>query len=335
MVSLYSNRPMTDADRLAYIVLGHPLSTTDTSQSAVASFLSGMTVVYRDVPWLWKPALILTGITPLLLMGRRHVANPLWPICTALVVSLTGEAIFSGQVRLVYLAPIAVAFALVLWLSQLARGTWQVSRHRIAGRVRVGMVINVLAVGAVTLMSVKGLAFFPVQRDFYSATEPPGTISGLDWLREHTPAGSLVAVAPINGSPFGWWVQGYGRRAALVGTEDQWLYFPQERVRANEVVAMLSEPDPLSALVMAKARSLGVQYILLPWAWGGLSQVQLATFEKLSPRSVVFDNAAMVIVQVGAQTPGAMGRPRAELLVPLAEPHWLNGSSGTNEQARR
>jgi hypothetical protein len=123
-------------------------------------------------------------------------------------------------------------------------------------------------------------------------------VAGLDWLRTHTPSDSLVAVAPINGAPFGWWVQGYGRRPALVGSEDEWLNFPQERTRANEVVAMLSEPDPLDASVMTAARRLGVRYILLPWAWGGLSQGELTAYEHGNPGSVVFDNNAMVIVRV-------------------------------------
>jgi translocation and assembly module TamB len=42
VVSLYSNRPMPDADKLAYIVLGHRLSTSDPGQSAL--FTSGADV---------------------------------------------------------------------------------------------------------------------------------------------------------------------------------------------------------------------------------------------------------------------------------------------------
>lgn len=277
------------------------------SQASVMSFVSGLGVVYRDVPWLWKPALILTAVTPLLLSARRHRANPLWPIATALIVSLIAEAIVSGQDRLVYLAPIAVSLALVLWLSELRNGSWSISNRRILTGVRWRVVMNATVLTAVILMSVKGLAFFPAQRAFYSAIEPPGTVAGLDWLRKHTPPDALVAVAPINGAPFGWWVQGYGRRPALVGSEDQWLNFPEERARANEVVAMLSEPYALDASAMATARRLGVQYILLPWAWGGLTQTELATNERLNPGSVVFENAAMVIVKVAPSCAACSG----------------------------
>jgi hypothetical protein len=276
-------------------VSGSPAS----DQSAIVSFTASLAVVYRDVPWLWKPALILTAVTPLVWFRPKHRANPLWAMTTALIISLLTEAIISGEDRLVYLAPIAVAFALVLWLSELGNKTWTISTRRI-GRVssRVAVIAGVGA--AILLMSVKGLAFFPVQRAFYGAIEPPGTVAGLDWLRGHTPAGSLVAVAPINGAPFGWWVQGYGRRPALVGSEEQWLNFPQERSRANAVVALLSEPNPLDAEALTAARQLGVRYILLPWAWGGLSQTDLGSYQQHNPRSVVFDNAAMVIVRIPA-----------------------------------
>lgn len=270
------------------------------NQSAVLTFMSGLAVVYRDVPWLWKPALILTAVTPLLLWGRKHRANPLWAVATALIVSLAAEASFSGQDRLVYLAPIVVSFAFVLWLSEFSNGTGSISDHRIVPRVPVRVAISAAALTAVALMSVKGLAFFPAQRAFYGSIEPPGTVAGLDWLRNHTPADSLVAVPPVNGAPFGWWVQGYGRRVALVGSEDQWLNFPDERTRANEAVVMLSESDPLDASALAAANHLGVQYILLPWAWGGLSQTDLTAYEQRNPGSVVFDNAAMVIVHVPA-----------------------------------
>jgi hypothetical protein len=112
----------------------------------------------------------------------------------------------------------------------------------------------------------------------------------------------LFAVAPENGSPFGWWVQGYARRAALVGSEDQWLNFPQERIRANEAVALFSEPDPLVNAVMARAEQLKVQYLLIPWSWGGLSPSDVAQFERSHHGQVVFDNTAMVVISVHGST---------------------------------
>jgi hypothetical protein len=263
----------------------------------LADFASSMTVIYRDAPWLWKPALLFTALTPIVLV-KSWRRSPLWAITTSLVVSLIVEGVVLGQSRLVYLAPVAVAFALVLWLQELAHLNAGI-KLRSAGARRLFVPVAIaLIMASVLYCSVQGLQFFPTQRAFYGAIEPPGTLAGLDWIRLHTPADALIAVAPENGSPFGWWVQGYARRAAMVGSEDEWLNFPQERTRANEVVALLSEPDPLVNAVMSHASKLGAQYILIPWSWGGLSHAQLHAFERTHRHQVVFDNSAMVLISV-------------------------------------
>ena len=125
----------------------------------------------------------------------------------------------------------------------------------------------------------------------------------MNWVRERTRTSSLIAVAPENGAPFGWWVQGYARRAALVGSEAQWLNFPDERARAQEVITLLSEPDPLAPVVLLRARQLNIQYLLLPWAWGGLTVQDLDASRREHHGSVVFDNQAMVVVQVRSGLP--------------------------------
>ena len=70
-------------------------------------------------------------------------------------------------------------------------------------------------------------------------------------------------------------------------------------------------PDPLSPAVLSQASSLHVQYLLLPWTWGGLSKADLYSYEAASPGSVVFDNPAMVIVKVPSpSTTGGIGTAR-------------------------
>ena len=285
--------------------LGNPGS--GSTGSAFSQFVQAMSVVYRDGPWFWKPALVLTAATPLMLIAKRHRRQPLLAIVTALDVSLIASGSVSNQDRLVYLAPVAVAFAMVWWLSLLSlrkgqtAGRIPLRRVRVrAGRAVVVMVVGaVVAVTAVAIVSWRGLAFFPVQRAFYGANQPPGTLAGLNWVRAHTPVNALIAVAPVNGAPFGWWVEGVARRDALVGSEAEWLYYRDERRRADEVVSLLSAPDPLAPVVIAKARKLDIQYLLLPWGWGGLLPAQLVAYRRRHPRSVVFDNAAMVVVRVG------------------------------------
>jgi hypothetical protein len=259
---------------------------------ALQAFSTNLSVVYRDVPWLWKAALLITAATPLLLGQRRHREEPLWLVTTGLVLSFVPQALLSGEPRLVYLVPAAVACAVALWLKQIGSGA-----VHLGGR-RAVTVTAAAIVAAVSVASWFGITFFQTQRAFYGAFVPSGTVAALNWLRDNTPPQSLVAVTPENGAPFGWWVQGYGRRAALVGSEDRWLSFPAERTRAQEAVAMFSTPDPLDAAVMVDARKLHVQYLVIPWSWGGLSDADFTAFRAAQPNAVVFDNRAMLIVKV-------------------------------------
>ena len=261
--------------------------------ASLDAFLANLWVVYRDVPWLWKSLLALTAATPLLFI-RARTRNLLWVVTTAVVVSLLLQALASSQDRLVYLAPIVVASAMTMWIDEIARGHVPLPE----GRLAVAAVVLLVGVSAVGTW--RGLQFFPKQRDFYGALVPKGTIAGLSWLRANTPTRSLVLAAPVNGAPFGWWVQGYGERPALVATEDQWLNFPAEKARAHVAVALLSISDPLGSEALVDARHHHVSYLVIPWAWGGLSRRQLAVFRERSPRQVLFDNHAMVIIKVTA-----------------------------------
>jgi hypothetical protein len=266
--------------------------------AAFSNFVKSLYVVYRDAPWLWKPLLIATAITPLLLVGRRFRSHPLWPVLASLVVSLVAEGLVSGQDRFVYMAPIAVGFAVALWGTLLRDGTlstplWKPGEGGVRRVLPLMLVLSLVMVASGT-----GLARFPSQRAFYGALQAPGTMAGLDWLRGHTNPDALFIVPAVNGSPFGWWVQGYGRRGALVGSDDQWLNFPEERARADEVAGLFDGPNPLAPSVMTAARNLGAQYLLLPWLWGELSEDELNTYMAQRPGSVVFNNSAMVIVRI-------------------------------------
>jgi len=250
-------------------------------------------IVYRDCPWFWKPALLLATAVPVRLLRRRHRRESLWLVAAALVASLLLQAMWSDESRLAYLAPVAVAFALALWLASSRDATTLNDVHR-----RPRIAVSVVLVGAVAYASWTGLAFFPKQRAYYGSLVPKGTLAGLDWLRHNTPADALVAVPPERTVPFGWWVQGYGRRAALVGSDDQWLNFPQERQRAEQAVALFTADDPVGDDVMRKADELHVSYLVIPWLWGGLTDSDVNALRRSHPGSVVFDNDALVVVKV-------------------------------------
>ncbi|MGH9045310.1 MAG: hypothetical protein ACRDVP_10855 [Acidimicrobiales bacterium] len=274
-----------------YVWLLGSVGSTFVSQSSTsplgnpAALLDNLWVIYRDNPVLWKTLLVLSLVVPILSWRSRR--TPLWRLSTALIGGVILETSASSQARFVYLVPLAAAVA----LGQLVE-----SIRTFDVRTRIGL----HALGATWLgaLAVAGLMLFPAQISYYGSFVRPGTVSGLDWIRTHTPANSLMLVAPINGEPFGWWVEGYGRRASLIASADEWLNVARERTRALEAVRLLSSPDVLSAPNLSADRRAGVTWIVLPTAWGGVTTAQLHGFENEHPHAVVFHNPALVVVQI-------------------------------------
>lgn len=256
------------------------------------AFGSNLWSVYREAPWVWKTLLILALASPVATLAARR-RNLLWPLTTAMVLAMVVQALVSSQERIVYFAPIVVGCAIVLATDELVRLRARPGKHR---RL-VTAVLGALVVAAV-YPTIQGARLFPAQRDFYGAFVPKGTVEALDWLRANTNSDEVVLAAPIDGAPFGWWVQGYGRRPTIVTSRDRWLNFPSERERARQGVALLSTPDPLDEATLAAARRLGIDYLVLPWTWGGLTHRQVAEFDRSFPGSVLFDNDALVVIEV-------------------------------------
>jgi len=95
-------------------------------------------------------------------------------------------------------------------------------------------------------------------------------------------------------------VEGYGHRAALTGSLDIYLNFPRERARARQSIALFGLTDASVASFVAQARSLGVDYLYVPAGWGGLAETSLQRYIDANPSSVVFSNAAAIVVRVMA-----------------------------------
>jgi hypothetical protein len=251
-----------------------------------ADFVAAVAAVCRELPLLWRPAIIFALLIPLVLWRER--ARPLWLVTAALGVTLCGVALASPEPRFAYLVPLLVVAALGL-----VAGT---SPLKGLGPLRV--VVAVAGAVACTASAVSGLALFPDQIRYYGALVPAGTTQALASLRASTSADDLVAVPPVRGLPFGWWVEGYGQRAALVGSSGQWLNFPQERKRAEASVALFSSADVFSDRWLRQARALGVDVVYLPATYDGLAADALQRLHRDHPQLVIRSNSAATIVEV-------------------------------------
>jgi hypothetical protein len=139
---------------------------------------------------------------------------------------------------------------------------------------------------------------FPAQVAFYGSFVSDGAISGLNWIQSHTKQNSLLLVAPVNGVPFGWWVEGYARRASLTAAANEWLNVPTERARSLEAVRLLTASDVLDNSSLTADRRAGIDWIVLPSAWGGVTPAQVRAFEVSHREATVYHSTALTVIEV-------------------------------------
>jgi hypothetical protein len=264
-------------------------SVVSRSNSSLHTLLVSVSGVFRDAPWAWLPAAILTALTPLLWSRRK---DPLWLLVNAILIADVVVTLQTGEARLAYMMPLDVACALGLWSNVLADSE--------LARIKIARIAGQFAfVGVTAAVIVAGLAMFPAQRTYYGdRIIYPGTVTAIDWLRGNTPATALVAVAPTDGLPFGWWVEGLGHRATLTGSSETYLNFPDERERAREAVSLYSLAPDQTALLLEQSARLGVSYLFVPRAWGGATTSAVGTFAAANPSAVVFVNSGAMIIKV-------------------------------------
>lgn len=267
--------------------VGQSFTQSVTTVSRASLFFSNLDNLFNDAPTWWKAATIIAVITPFATWRRR--SHPLWVVTTALLVSTVAATAYTGQLRLAYVFPLAIACGLGLLTST--------ASTMIPNRARLVPILVLCSV--VATASYAGLRYFSIQRTFYGERMVPvGTTQALTWLRSHTPRDAVIAVAPEYGSPFGWWVEGFTRRPTLTGSLDEFLNFPDERRRAQLAVALFSMTDSSPSQFVAAARDLNVDYLYVPTAWRGLQGTALQRLVSQRPDCVVFRNPAAEIVKV-------------------------------------
>lgn len=251
-----------------------------------AEMLRAVDSVMRELPDLGRAAVIFALLLPLVLWRERH--RPLWLMTAALGLVLTVVALVSPEPRFAYLSPLLVVAAL---------GLLATSGRLVNGRAlrTAGTALAVLALG---IWGAHGLAAFPDQVRYYGALVPDGTTQALDILRETTAPGDVVAVPPVRGLPFGWWVEGYGQRASFVGSSTRWLNFPRERTRAEASVRLFSAGDVFTDRWFASARAVGVDVIYVPSTYEGIAPELIQSLRHEQPDLVLHRSSAALIVEV-------------------------------------
>lgn len=251
-----------------------------------AEFVTAVEFVSREMPLLWRPAIVLALLVPAVLYRQRR--HPLWLLTTGLATVLVGVAVSNPEPRFAYLVPLLVTSALGLLAATV--------RPPAALKWRAGL--RAAAAGGLAATVVGGLTVFPAQIQYYGSLVPDGTSQALAALRANSDPTDVVAVPPVRGLPFGWWVEGRAQRPALVGSSEKWLNFPRERERANTSVRLFSAADALSDRWLRSVRRAGADLVYIPATYDGITTEELDRFTRNQPDLVAYSSSAATIVRV-------------------------------------
>jgi len=95
----------------------------------------------------------------------------------------------------------------------------------------------------------------------YYRTLEPGMADAANWLEANTAGESVAVQANARGWPVGWWFEGLvDSDRVLVGSDERWLGFPEEREHAREVADLFAFGLSLDQ-VRTRAEPLGVRYL--------------------------------------------------------------------------
>jgi hypothetical protein len=243
----------------------------------------------RESPWLWA-AIVAGGVTGSLYidLSRRspysilHKRLSLPPAATAgfaLVIPAGILLAASGQPRLS--PPVLLGGAI---LASFACKYATRSQSRLRHAILSACCLATIWMATVTTGFTREFAHFYEVLDTSFVVATRAIPSQAD--------GAVAVAADHRGWPVGWWVEALQPAPVLVGSDLQWLAFPEERARAETVNDLLASSD--SSVLQQRARDAGVAYLVLhKWDWIGWER-WLATTQD-APTVIYDDNETIVL----------------------------------------
>jgi hypothetical protein len=271
-----------------------------------SNLLGGIEFLYRDSPWVWRVLLPLAILAPVAVWRERR--TPLWRVTVALVAATAVGAVVFREERFLYVLTLATALGLACWMAAGARllpagrsaasGWW--GRERL-----VAAAVVAVLVGAVGFQFVRSTRFFEGQRNYYGILTP-GLVEGIEFLRDETSPGEVVAVTSLRDAPLGWWVEAIAERPTIYGSPLASLVFDDEVRRASLANQLFAPPFP-TIPKLEQAAGEGIELILLPTAWVFYDAGAVTALASEAPGAVVRLNSDAVIIRPGAAVLEAAG----------------------------
>ena len=244
----------------------------------IANLFSNLNNLFKDNVGLWYVILAIAFASPLILLVKRVEARrrqrngfgrPLAAASTAVMLAVVIGALAIGEVRLLYLLPVAMIISLGAWWTLLAQARGPIAAS--LDHVLVGVMALVLAVEAALLMPT-----FQAQVQWYTVLSP-GLVSGLHDLDRVADRHAIIAVSPAanptnqDGWPLGWWVEGLLGRPTYSASDFQWLNTRDERTRATIANDMFA-PSKGIGYAIGIAQKHQIQYLVVATGWKGYQQ---------------------------------------------------------------
>jgi hypothetical protein len=233
--------------------------------------------------WLLAFVAAAAGIARPPKSSRDH----LWVVNAAFVAGTIAIFLLTRQPRLLYEIPAIGAIGIGLWIRDLVR------RDVTPRAVRAVLVMS--GVSAFLVVSVIGVQAFPSQRRTYGIVDP-GILKALEWVRDETPEGSLVAVTTLDSAPLGWWVEGLGERRVLGASPTLWLTYPVERRLASEADHLFTALERSTQSGMRAAQFENVDYLFL--ARSSVDYQTIAAAPWFAGQQPAFEDTSAVIIEV-------------------------------------
>jgi hypothetical protein len=218
--------------------------------------------------------------------ARRHDA--LWSLNAALLTAVAATFLLTREPRVLYEVPLVAAIGVGTCLRELRERSPAGRRRAFTTAVCVGVV------GAVCVATIAGVSEFARQRKTYGIVNGD-TVAAADWLRDHTPEGSVVAVTSVESAPLGWWVEALSRRRTLVQSPPRWLLFPEERRIARQVNEVFVGLEHRLETGFQEARRRGIDYLFIA---KGTPTYELTRSELAHEVRPAFESRKVLILEV-------------------------------------
>jgi hypothetical protein len=236
-----------------------------------------------DAAWLW--AGIIVGSIAFLAFSFRRRHEAWWLLAVAVLAPSLIAFFLTAEPRL--MAAVTTGSALTLAVAVASICDPQSAHLRTSAALSALLCATLLLIPVSHRESADLFAFYRVMT--------PDLEEAAFWIDEQVPPRSVAVLSDHHGWPFGWWLEGLTSARILVGSNLQWLAFPEEMRQAKIANGLTAQP--LSADEATRyARDHDIDFVLTgKTTWIGWRSWISDPSGSIRP---VFENGSYVILEM-------------------------------------